>query len=155
MTRAFAYLTTTMLIAAYGCDPERGAPDHSAEFRQTITYVQMHTQTASFRSLSVKACDPPLDALQLGEEEWEAMLHAQAEMIANNMLLTAFLGHPDTEILCRDSCADVQRTWSGGAYITHASYNFGEVQITGECPYDMVETSIPTEAEAEFDCECR
>jgi hypothetical protein len=158
MRRALASSIPTLLFALLGCDPE-GGTDDDTEFRQTITYVQMQTQTASFSS---KSCDPEWwvspaagpDVNEFDEKEWMAMIHTEARMMGDEMLLRTFLAHPKTASLCKNACYEAGVKWTGGAMVTDSVHEVGETEITGECPYGLVATESPTKSVGKMACEC-
>lgn len=151
MTRALAFATPTLLLALLGCDPEGGAPDDDTEFR-TITYVQVQTQSTSYKS---KGCDPDWWFIeQFGEEEWLAMIHTQSRMQGDEMLLRTFLAQSNAGSLCAQACRSVGDRWTGGVQVMDSSHEVGETEIVGDCPGEMLATETPTESVGEIACAC-
>jgi hypothetical protein len=170
MRRAIAIGISSTLFALLGCDPEGDAPDDGVHFRQDVGYVQVRTQTTSF---TAKGCDPPWGdwiggkepgtaaaaaaaaPSELGEKEWQAMMYTQGRMVADETLIAAFMAQPDVTTFCASSCKKIGQKWDGGAELVKVQHEQGDVEVTGECPYDMVATSIPTESVGDIACTCQ
>jgi hypothetical protein len=159
MRRAIACALSSTLLALLGCDPEGDPPDDGVEFREDVGYIQVRTQSASF---TIKGCDPPwgdwgpaAPTPDGDEKEWAAMMELQGRMVADETLLATFMAQPDVEEFCASSCKKVGAKWDGGAEIMAVDHAFGEIEITGECPYGTVATGMPADSKADIACTCQ
>lgn len=151
MTRALAFATTTLLLALSGCDPEGEAPDDTTEFR-TITFVQVKTQTASYKN---RGCDPDWWFVEeFGEEAWMAMIHTQSRMQGDEMLERTFLANPESGALCSNACREAGGRWTGDVQVTDSTHELGETQLGAECADLMIATITPTDSAGEIACAC-